>query len=52
MRDRGESLGVGDVRALVDLITDQIEFANVIVLNKLDRLKAEDRRNAARWCGP
>jgi G3E family GTPase len=46
LRDRGESLGADDERALVDLITDQIEFANVIVLNKLDRLQAEDRRNA------
>lgn len=46
LRERGESLGQEDERALVDLITDQIEFANVIVLNKLDRLSAEDRRNA------
>lgn len=46
LRDRGESLGEGDQRALVDLITEQIEFANVIVLNKLDRLAAEDQRKA------
>lgn len=46
LRDRGESLGAQDERAVVDLITDQIEFANVIVLNKLDCLRDEERRNA------
>ncbi|MCZ0962453.1 GTP-binding protein [Paracoccus benzoatiresistens] len=33
--DRGESLGEDDERTLVDLLTDQMEFADVIILNKV-----------------
>jgi len=36
LRDRGESLGEEDQRTLVDLLVSQIEFANVILLNKVD----------------
>ena len=36
LKDKGESLGEDDERTLVDLLVEQIEFANVILLNKTD----------------
>ena len=36
IRDHGESLGEDDERTLVDLLVEQIEFANVIIVNKVD----------------
>lgn len=45
--DRGESLGAEDERTLVNLLTDQIEFADVVVLNKVGDAGPE-RAEAAR----
>ncbi len=36
LKSRGESLGEDDERTITDLLVEQIEFANVIVLNKMD----------------
>jgi G3E family GTPase len=47
LADHGESAGEGDTRTLVHLLTDQIEFADVIVLNKITDA-GPDRHDAAR----
>ncbi|MBK1870992.1 GTP-binding protein [Aestuariivirga sp. YIM B02566] len=41
--ERGETAGEGDGRLLVDLIVDQIEFADVVVINKIADVSPEDR---------
>jgi G3E family GTPase len=46
LSDRGESLGEQDKRTLVDLLVDQMEFADVILLNKVSDA-GPDRVDAA-----
>ncbi|MCD7107812.1 zinc metallochaperone GTPase ZigA [Rhizobium sp. DKSPLA3] len=47
LADRGDTAGEGDDRTVIDLLVEQIEFADVVVLNKVSAATAEDR-DAAR----
>ncbi len=47
LKDRGEEMGGADDRTLVDLLVDQIEFADIVILNKVSDADAE-KLDAAR----
>ena len=44
LRDRGEVMGEEDERTLVHLLTDQMEFADIVVLNKVADATPDQRR--------
>lgn len=43
LQSRGESLGEEDHWTIVDLLIEQVEFCDVIVLNKTDLIDASER---------
>ncbi len=44
LQARGTAVGEDDERTIVNLLVDQVEFANVILINKIDLVSQEDRR--------
>ena len=44
LKDTSESLGEEDDRVIVDLMVEQIESANVIILNKVNECPENDRK--------
>ncbi|MHB9703524.1 zinc metallochaperone GTPase ZigA [Alcaligenes aquatilis] len=45
IQSRGESLGEDDARTVVDLLIEQIEFCDVLVLNKIDLISEPERES-------
>ncbi len=48
LSDRGETRDADDKRTLVDLLVEQIEFADVVVVNKISEVTAETRLEVRR----
>lgn len=43
LKGRGQAIGEGDERSVADLLVDQVEFANVILINKADTMDSDSR---------
>ncbi len=50
LADRGESLGDEDTRSLVGLLVEQIEFADVIIVNKASDVSADHLATVTKLC--
>ncbi|WP_254604972.1 GTP-binding protein [Sphingomonas bacterium] len=50
LADRGETTGDGDTRSLVALLVEQIEFADVIVINKANAVPPEQLKVVRQLC--
>lgn len=55
LADRGQDTWDQDDRGIVNLLTDQIEFANIIILNKWDEINSNEQlylRSIIKWLNP
>ena len=51
LHERGSAVGEEDERTIVDLLVDQVEFANVILVNKIDLVSPDDQRRIRAMIG-